>query len=711
MSNFALSSSVIGVDVGGTFTDLVLIDTKGNTRIAKVASTPDDYAKGILEGLSDILSSGSIAVSSVDEILHGTTVATNAVLEGKGANVGLLTTAGFRHVLGFGRMKVGELYNLLYEKPRPLVELVRIQEIGERIDSDGNVRKKIDLDQAWTAIEDLVQAGVESVAICLINSWANGLHESDLDELAAKAGIKYRSMSSNLVPVIGEFERTSTTVVNAYVQPLVAEYLESLVSGCRNSGFGANVLVMQSNGGLMSVDRAVERPAALMESGPAAGVIGAAAIARTSGIDNAISFDMGGTTAKASLIEEGQVTVISDYEVGGEMSKSTDLLGGSGYALKIPAVDIAEVGAGGGSIVWIDKGGAMQVGPESAGAVPGPACYGRGGKKTTVTDANVALGYINPESIAGGSLSIDHAAAVSVVQNDVGLPLDLELEEAAWTIHVVATVKMMSAIRAVSSERGRDPREFALIAFGGSGPIHAANLADMLGIAQIVIPPSPGVLSAMGLTGASRVHQYVRSARVTDDHEAVGLIKPAANDLLEQSVNEFRTEGASESELRHSWAVGVRYAGQGDALTIDADELPSSEDQMTTIRERFEAEHKKTYGHNFGSGKVEFVSLRLTTRWINDRHINPNSPADGLNETPEVSLTGDEGGAGVRQLFFGERGWWSVPIGSRYSIGTSPLNGPLIIEELDSTTIVPPDWVIRRDNHDNLILVRTEGIS
>ena len=504
----------VGVDIGGTFTDIVLLDRVGGVISKKVASSVEDYALAIVEGLEALFSRYGVAPDAIDEILHGTTVASNAVLERSGARVGLITSRGFRDVLELRNLRMPRLYDLTWEKPLPLVERYLRVTVDERVNAAGEVVHPLDPEDARRALRRLLDEGIEAIAVCLINSYANPCHERLVAELAEEIAPSLPCCASfDVLPEIKEYERTSTTVVNSYVLPIVGRYLQSLREAFDARGIGAPVLVMQANGGLTPAAGAATRPVDIIESGPAAGVVGARAIVRRSGVENAISFDMGGTTAKASLIESGEYTRSREYSVGGGIIAGSRLLTGGGYLLGVPAIDLAEVGAGGGSILWVDSGGSLQAGPRSAGASPGPACYGLGGEAPTVTDANVVLGYLNPSFLCGGEVKIDAGRSRGAIESKIAGPLGLALEHAAWAARQVAVANMIRAIRAVSSERGRDPRSYVLFAFGGNGALFAAGMAAELGMKRVIVPPAAGLFSAFGLLHADIEHHFSRTVR------------------------------------------------------------------------------------------------------------------------------------------------------------------------------------------------------
>ncbi|MGH6912082.1 MAG: hydantoinase/oxoprolinase family protein, partial [Geminicoccales bacterium] len=484
----------VGVDIGGTFTDIVVIGKDGRAHTRKVSSSVDDYARAITEGLAELFEELGLEPDQVEEVRHGTTVASNAILEQKGARTGLITTKGFRDILEIRNLRMPRLYDIGWTKPPPLVERHLRAVVDERIDARGEVVRPLDPVDAERAVRQLLDQGVEAIAVCLLNCFVNPAHEQIAKEaILGLAPDLPMSISSEVLPEIKEYERSSSTVINAYVMPIVARYLERLQCNLERQGIEAPLLIMQSNGGLMTAEAATARPLHVIESGPAGGVVGAHALARACGIENVISFDMGGTTAKAAMIERGEYTRALEYQVGGGILTGSRLLTGAGYLLKVPAIDLAEVGAGGGSIVRIDAGGSMVVGPDSAGAVPGPVCYDIGGAEPTITDANLILGYINPDHLVGGALKLNPGRAREAFEQQIARPLNLSLEHAAYGVHQIAASNMIRAIRAVSTERGRDPRDYTLFAFGGNGPVFACAMAKELGMRRIVVPPSPGL--------------------------------------------------------------------------------------------------------------------------------------------------------------------------------------------------------------------------
>jgi N-methylhydantoinase A len=686
----------VGVDIGGTFTDLVFVRANGRLDRRKVPTTPDDYGRAILEGIADYCREHAIAASEVCEVTHATTVATNAILERQGVRTGLVTTEGFRDVLEFRRLRVPMSFDLGWQKPAPLVERACRFTVNERIDAKGNVIKALDEAELARLIERLRAAKVEAVAVCLLHSYRRADHEKMIgDCIRREMPAVHVSMSHQVLPELLEFERTSTTVTNAYVAPLIDRYLATLRAGLKGAGIVAPILVMQSNGGLISASTAAWRPVTIIESGPAAGVIAAARIARQAGYANLITFDMGGTTTKASIIEDGAILRGHEYEVGGTMSASSRLSRGGGYVIRMPVIDISEIGNGGGSLAVLDPGGALRVGPRSAGSVPGPACYGNGTVDPTVTDANLMLGYIDPDSLAGGSLPIRRELAEKALERSIAERGGMSVVDAAHGVHMVANSNMVRAIRSVSVERGRDPADFVLMAFGGSGPIHAVSVAQSLGIKTVVVPPAPGVFSAFGLTRAEVEHHAGRTVLVNVAKADLPALQ-GVYELLRQEVQErMAIEGIGEASIRFQLLADLRYRGQSLELTVplEAEALDARSLEQLTVR--FEEEYEKTYGHRSERRDFELVSLRIIG--ASDRPRDH----DGLWAT-----TGDIVPSRAERLcYFGKAlGMQETRVLRRKDLNGTPLAGPLIVQEYDATTVVPPNCLVAVDAHDNLII-------
>jgi N-methylhydantoinase A len=688
----------VGIDIGGTFTDLVLLAAGGRALTVKVPSTPDDYSRGIALGLAQAMSQHGIAGADLAEVVHGTTVATNALLERRGVRTGLITTEGFRDVLEIRRLRMPRLYDLTWQKPQALAARADRVEVSERIDHKGRVVRPLNEASVKAAIDKLLKNGVEAVAVSLINAYVDGRHERRIAELLHQRapGLPV-CLSSEILPEIKEYERTSTTVVNAYLLPVVGRYLRALVAALEGLGIRAPLRVMQSNGGAMGAEAASARPIHIIESGPAAGVVGAAEIAARLGHADVLTFDMGGTTAKAAMIEGGRFDRVGELDVGAGINYAARLLKGGGYHVSVPAIDIAEVGAGGGSLVRIDAGGALAVGPDSAGAVPGPVCYGQGNETPTVTDANAVLGLVNPEYLVGGELKLDAGAAAAAIEARIAGPLGLGLDEAAWGVHRVANAVMARALRAVSSERGRDPRRFALMAFGGNGPVHAATLARLLDIKTILVPPVAGVFSALGLLFPASEHHHVRTFK----HDLAVLtakdVEAGFRALAAEGARELGAEGYGAASIEIERHADLRYRGENTSLTVPA---PAGGDLIGGLAAAFAAEHERTYGYRSDEEPVELVNLRLIARGL---AAEARVPAGLAVETARETARAAAGGR--RGVYFGPaHGRIETPVVGRAEIGLAARPGPLIVEEYDSTTVVPPGCAVRRVDWDTLLI-------
>ena len=687
----------VGVDIGGTFTDIVFLNDQGELHTKKVSSSVDNYARAIVEGIQEVFREHGLAAHGIEEVLHATTVASNAILEHKGAKTGLITTKGFRDILELRRLRMPRLYDLHWEKPLPLVDRYLRLEVDERLDENGNVLVPLDPDEVEQVLERLLAEGITALAVCLLHSYVNPGHERQIHEIARrKAPSLQVCISSEVLPEIKEYERTSTTVINAYVLPVVRQYCSRLRADLDRIGVTAPLHIMQSNGGLTTAEIAAERPVNIIESGPAAGVVGAQALARKMDLSKVISFDMGGTTAKASIIENGEVTRSAEYSVGAGIMIGSRLLTGAGYLLKVPAIDLAEVGAGGGSHVWIDPGGSLQVGPSSAGAVPGPVCYDIGGIEPTITDANVILGYLNPDYLVGGALRIDARKSREAFDAKIARPLDLPVEQTAYGAHRIAASNMIRAIKAVSSERGRDVREYALFAFGGNGPLFAAVVAEALQMRRIVIPPSPGVFSSFGLLYTEIEHHFSRTFwRVLRDTDPA-LINAALHAMKQDALAALRRQGFDIQRARVNLAASMRYKGQSFELTIPIPDGPVTEATIGMLEEAFGREHEITYGHRAGPDEpVEIVNIQVVGQGIPDRPRVPDAIRIEPNKTKHPSS---------RKAYFGsERGWVDLPVLTRADL-TNGTRGPCIIEEYDATCIVPAGADALLDSFGNIVI-------
>lgn len=684
----------LGVDIGGTFTDLVVIGADGSVVAHKVPSTPDDYGRAIVAAIRQLSGQGQIQPGRVGEVVHGTTVCSNAILEGKGARTGLITTRGFRDTLEIGRMRYPRLYDLTWMKPPPLVERRRRREVLERLDRDGCIVEPLDVASVQHAVQELLDDGVESLAVCLLHSYVNAQHEIRVGEIATELAPEMPiSLSCDVLPEIGEYERMSTTVINAYLQPVVGGYLAGLADGLRSTGVHAPLRIMQSSGGVMAARAASERPIHIVESGPAAGVIAALALAHDRGLEDVIALDMGGTTAKASIIESGRLHRAAEYEVAAGLNIGNRLNTGAGYRLRVPAIDIAEVGAGGGSLVSIDAAGAVHVGPESAGAVPGPVCYALGGQQPTLTDANLLLGYLNPTALLGGQLPVDHALTERIFHERIAAPLQLDVMRAAYGVHQIAVANMVRAVKAMSSERGRDPRLFAFVAYGGNGPLHAVSAAVEVGVRVVVVPPSPGLFSAFGLLAADPSQHAARSFLCLTSELRHEALEGAFRELEQRVTDNLTGQGHESRQVMCSRAIDVHYAGQSFELSLPVGS-PITRTAVDELDQRFAAEHERTYGHRAEGDPVEVVHIRVE-----------GTVASESGTRMPTAVPKDSSVSTTRPAYFGPRyGVLETPVVARSVIESEARRGPLIVEEYDATTVVPPDWSVRRDERSNLWL-------
>jgi N-methylhydantoinase A len=679
----------IGIDIGGTFTDLVAITADGSVATHKTASTPNDYGEGIMNCIQALLTREP---GPVTEVLHATTVGSNTVLEAKGARTALITTRGFRDILEIRDLRMPVLYDQRWTKPLALVERRLRLEVTEKMRPDGSIAIALDLASVAAAIARLRDERVESVAICLLHSYANPSHEQTVAE-AVRAALPdvAVSVSSEILPEIKEYPRTSTTVINAYVQPVVRAYITALDARLRGLGIDAPLQLMQSNGGLASATFAAAAPAHIIESGPAAGVVGGAALARHLNEPGIITFDMGGTTAKAGLVEHGEVLRTEAIEVGGGVMAGSRLLVGAGYMLKLPAIDLAEVGAGGGSICRLDAGGAPKVGPHSAGAEPGPVCYGRGGVSPTITDCNLVLGYLDPEGLVGGALKLDRHAAEAAIARDLAAPLNCTVEEAAFGMLRLASATMMRAIRAVSVERGRDPRQFALLAFGGNGPLFAAGIARELRIERVIVPPLPGVFSAFGLLVADTEHHATQSLRVRLDEADPARIRAVLMGLTDAGAERLSRDGFTPGRHAFLRAAQARYVGQSSEIEVP---LPDGDVSPATIANLFGEQHERIYGFRAPPGEsVELIGLSVLARGLPER---PRLP----ERIPPLAATVPAS----RLAWFPGDGWIETPVVDRAGLGTIPREGPLIVQEYDATCLVPRAASAQVDGFGNIVM-------
>ena len=665
----------LSVDIGGTFTDLVLLRDDGLTFSAKVSSTPSAPEEAVMTGMADILQAASMRANELTEVLHGTTVGSNTLLQKLGARTGLLTTRGFRDVLEIGRLRTPGMFDLTWEKPEPLVARRYRLEAAERTLADGTILTPLDSDDVSRAAAFFEAEGIEAVAVCFLNSYRNPANERLAAELLARAcpGIAVTA-SVDVLPEAGEYERSSTVAVNAYVLPALRGYLGRLEARLRQAGVAAPVLIGNSNGGLSASEVARRKPVFFISSGRSSGAAGAARLGTALGEPDLVAFDMGGTTASAALVHRGVLGRTHEYEFRAGMSVPSRFIKAGGYMMRVPTVDVAEVGNGAGSIASIDAAGLLSVGPLSAGADPGPVCYGLGGQRPTVTDANVVLGYLPPR-LAGGSLELDVEAARVAIGQGIGHSLGLSAEAAAHGIREIANANMVRAIRAVTVERGLDPRELTLLAFGGSGPVHACALAAMLGITRVIFPPSPGVFTATGMLAGSVEHHELRPVQAGLDSLAPAMVQSLLAGMREAATVALVEQGYSAASVSFEEEIDLRLQGQEAALSI-----PLETFDRPALRQAFVAAYRDTYGYTPGDA-VEAAALRLRA------HASTARPLDFTALKAAPAPVGAASGA--RPVFFGRARGTETPIVPR-DAAMAPMRGPLIIEGADTTIVIPP---------------------
>ena len=693
----------LGVDIGGTFTDIALIDeATGQIYTGKVSSTPQDPSGGFMEAVQRLLAKQQVAAQDVAYIVHGTTVATNAIIEGKVAPTGFITTEGFRDMLEIARQIRPTLYDLQFEKPRPLVPRHRCFGVPERLDASGAELTPLDEDALRQVAGKLRDEGVESIAVCFLHAYANPAHEQRAGEIISEVFPEaVVSLSAEVAPEFREYLRASTTVINSCIRPVVARYLQRIEDRLAQAGIAAELLVMQSSGGVYTFAAARQKPVYMVESGPAAGVIAAAHLGQARGYDQVISFDMGGTTAKAGLIQGGAPSVTKDYEVGTTAQSGVGATRGAGYPIRTPVIDLVEIGAGGGSIAWVDPGGILRVGPQSAGADPGPVCYGHGGTRPTVTDANLVLGRLNPNYFLGGEIALDPTASQRAIEQHCAQPLGMDLVEAAHGIVEIANTAMVNALRLVSVQRGYDPRDFALVAFGGAGPAHANRLAALTEIPVAIIPQSPGTASALGLLVTDLKHDYATTLIQRLDQVVPQALEQTFRELEAQGRETLGREGMEEAAMEFRRQADLRYVGQSHELTLPLTTEALGPAQLAQLLEQFHRTHDRAYGFSAPEEDVELVSVRLSAIG------QIAKPA----LAPLAKATGEVTAKGHRPVYFAEsKGFVDCPVYDRYALGAGAVvQGPAIVEEIDSTTVVHPQYQVRVDEVGQMVLTATEA--
>jgi N-methylhydantoinase A len=687
----------VGFDVGGTFTDFALQTDDGRLLTGKRLTTPHDPARACVEGLEELVARAGLAFPDLAQAVHGTTLGSNIVIERKGRDVALLTTRGFRDVLIIGREKRYQLYDLLIEKPAPLVPRSRIREVTERIGFDGEVLRPLDEAGLRATVQGLAKEGVTSLGVCFLHAYVNPAHERRAAEVVREEapGIAV-SLSSDVSPVIREYERTSTTVINAYVMTAIREYLLRLERALAGLGYAGRLFVMQSGGGIATAETMARFPVRMIESGPAAGALMAAAYGRLTGYEDLVAFDMGGTTAKLSLVAGGRPQTVGEFEL-----HRVRLQPGSGLPMNIQAIDLVEIGAGGGSIARAEMG-VITVGPDSAGADPGPICYGLGGTAPTVTDANLVLGYLNPDYFLGGRMRLDLAGARRGIEAAIATPLGLVVAEAAWGIHQIVTTNMELATRVVSIERGYDPRQLAFIAFGGSGPVHGCRLAQALRIPRVVLPSAAGVTSAIGLLAAEVKFDVSRSYVTRLGALDFGHLRRILDEMAAAGEAVVREAGVTGA-LSVTRAADLRYVGQGYELAVPVPDGEIGEGTAAGLREVFHAAYARRYGYADPRADVELVTVGVT--------VTGAGPEVRLPEHRPGTRSAGEARKPDRPVYFPELGGYTpCPIYDRARLPTGArIRGPAVVEEAESTTVLPPGAQAAVDRWGNLLVGFGDG--
>ena len=685
----------VGIDIGGTFTDLVLLDdSSGERAIGKVLTTPDDPSEAVEEGLRGLLEREEVDASHLKTIIHGTTLVTNALIERRGAATALLATEGFRDAVAIGTEHRYDMYDIFLEKPEPLVPRSLRYGIRERTLDDGSVLRELDEEQVRSVAAEIVERGIGAVAVSFLHGFRNPAHERRVAEiLAEEAPEVVVSLSSEVSPEIREYERTSTTIANVYVRPLVERYLRSLEERLRDLGFGGSFHVMLSNGGTASVETACRFPVRLLESGPAAGTLAAAFHGQAAGFSDVLSFDMGGTTAKACLIEGGEPLTSTDFEV----ARVYRFKKGSGLPVKTSVIEMIEIGAGGGSIARVGPLGLPKIGPQSAGADPGPACYGRGGVEPTVTDADLLLGYLDPGFFLGGRMSLDYGAAEKAMKK-ISDPLGVEPLEAAWGVHQVVDENMANAARVHAVERGKDPRKYLLLAFGGAGPVHAHRVARALGVPGFVAPLGAGTASAFGFLCAPLSFDLARSLYGRLDRLDWDAANAALGEMEQEGRELLHASGVAEEDVRVRRLGEMRYIGQGHEVGV---KLPGGElgpENAHEISDRYRDEYRRLYGREGPDVPLETITWRVEVSA--PRPEIPQEEEEGEPRSLHEALKGE------REIYLPENdGFAPVSVYDRYKLDPgATFEGPAVVEERESTVVIGPESGAEIDNARNLIV-------
>ena len=674
-----MAKTWIGIDTGGTFTDLVLCEmTSGHYTYHKLPTTTGDPAKAVLDGIAEVIELAKLPRESVEFLVLGTTLGTNAVLEGKCARTGMLTTAGFRDVIELARQRRPHYFNLDILKPTPPALRDCRFEVAERIAADGSEVAPLDEAGVRAAVAKLREKNVESVAVCMMHSYANPAHERRARDLVKELWPEaYLCTSSDVLPEFREFERFATTTVNASLMPIMDRYLDRFERGVADLGIKVSPRVMQSNGGAVTPGAVRKLPVNTFFSGPAGGVVGSVGLGAELGIGNLITFDMGGTSTDVCLIRDGEPAKKDLREMGG-------------FPVRTRTIDIHTIGAGGGSIAWVDAGGLLKVGPQSAGAFPGPAAYGRGGTKPTVTDANVVLGRLNPKSLLGGRMEMHADRARKVIEDELVPTLKVDLVRAAAGIVEIINVNMMGAVRVISVEQGVGPRDFTLVAFGGAGPLHAADVARNMGIRNVLVPPRPGLLSALGLLHADVRGDFSLTRLLVAVEANIKALNAGFVELRERGNTWLTGEAGKNAKAKYVWLMDMRYLGQNYELSLEVKDGKLDVKSLARLIAEYHKRHKAIYGYDMPGHPVEVVNLRQV--------VTVERPAPTHEKHQPARTTVKDAVIETRKVWFPETGYVATPVYDREKLPVNArLSGPAIVEQMDTTTVVPPRAKLRND--------------
>ena len=678
----------IATDIGGTFTDLVALDEGGNICTVKGDTTPPQFENGVIQ----VLEKSGLKMEDISTFIHGTTTIINALTERKGAKTGLITTKGFRDILEIARCNRPDLFNLVFAKPEPFIPRYLRFEVEERVGFDGEIIQELNTDDVKNAVAALKKEGVEAIAICYINSYVNDAHELKTAEIVRDLWPEvFVTVSGQVTREWREYERTSTVALNAYVGPVASQYVDNLERKLEDTGVSAPKYIMQSNGGTTTFDGAKTGPINMVESGPVAGVFGSAVLGQVIGEENLIAFDVGGTTAKCSLIDGGEVKITTSYRI-----ERTERY--AGYPIMIPVVDIVEIGNGGGSIAWMDNTGSLRVGPQSAGAMPGPVAYGRGGTEPTTTDACLVAGRLSPKNFDG---EVDISAVEGALLDKVGKPLNQDAKQAAVSVIRVAEANMYNALKLISVRRGYDPRDFAMVAFGGGGPMHAAALARELGIRKVIIPVAASVFSAWGMLMTDMRHDFIQTNISLLDSAQPEELDAMWGALEEKAKAEYKEQGVDENTMTYTYYADMRYAGQEHTVKVQTPAPSWTEDVKADIVSRFHKAHEHSYTYKLEGTPVEIVNLHLA---VYSRMDKPE-----LNKLAKQTEPLEMALLETRNTYFTQGGWMETPVYSRSALlAGAEIKGPAIVEEKAASTLIGPGDILLVDDYGNLVITGEE---